>query len=417
MLCSIDLLPTPQGYKIVEINGISSGMKGFCEVYGDNRVQEKIFSMLRERYGTLSMNLGYSSWLELEEKRAEYALDHPFKHRLENLFSIMSHKTGITKKLHHYSYSKQPYVNSDKALNSWEFQNAPKNEPIELPFEHYIWQDSYIMNYVNSREKHPNVNPFFLEEILNNKFLTYRLLKDSTIKDYLIPSALTGLGFSYGKDINSVLENGEQDFVIKPIRGIQGIGVEFVKRERVEYERSLEGSMASLKYSLFDLVKENLLKQIIDFDKEIPYVEDMVDKGDLRFGNSLAIIQPFLDTRTNIDGEDYFQSIRAIVCNGEFVDAYTRYSKNPCVNLSQDAKARLFEGDIAQICEDVVETLCESLTEQIRKEIENSNFKDTDLQLWKEYVEERGRTSREERVSRVMRDGINEFIKMLYFQK
>jgi glutathione synthase/RimK-type ligase-like ATP-grasp enzyme len=42
-------------YHINEINGIASGMHGFRQIYGDDRVEKKVYAMLEEKYGPLSV--------------------------------------------------------------------------------------------------------------------------------------------------------------------------------------------------------------------------------------------------------------------------------------------------------------------------------------------------------------------------
>ena len=58
-LYGLDLIVNQEGRPYLgEINGICSGMGGFKQVYGDTRVENKVYRMLQERYGPLAVNDG-----------------------------------------------------------------------------------------------------------------------------------------------------------------------------------------------------------------------------------------------------------------------------------------------------------------------------------------------------------------------
>ena len=111
------------------------------------------------------------------------------------------------------------------------------------------------------------------------------------------------------------------------------------------------------------------------------YLEDYIEANNFCFELGLSIIQPFIDS---IDENQEYSVIRAIVCCGEFVDAYKRVSKNPRVNLSQDAKAEKCKDDVADFCVKVIKVFEEQAfkyqPDTFRKEIYNS------------YIDERGKT-------------------------
>ena len=49
-LYGLDIIIAEDGKRFLsEINGIMSGMSGFQQVYGDNRVKEKVFEMLQAK--------------------------------------------------------------------------------------------------------------------------------------------------------------------------------------------------------------------------------------------------------------------------------------------------------------------------------------------------------------------------------
>ena|SRR3989344_7337000 len=90
-LYGLDLARDQQGkYHLLEINGIRSGMKGFEYIYGDNRVEEKVFKMLQKRYGSLTVNDG--TYAELQYKK-----EHPFRYALgtvRNKIPFLRHESA-----------------------------------------------------------------------------------------------------------------------------------------------------------------------------------------------------------------------------------------------------------------------------------------------------------------------------------
>ena len=116
---------------------------------------------------------------------------------------------------------------------------------------------------------------------------------------------------------------------------------------------------------------------------KIKYIEDLVEQNDYSFELGISIIQPFIDSKQ----KGVYSAIRAIVCNGKFVDAYQRISSNQKVNLSQDATAISFdyEGDFVRFCEKTVKVF-----EEKSNEHPMDSYKKT---LYQKYMNERGKTS------------------------
>ena len=74
-LYGLDLMQDQQGkYHLLEINGVLSGMRGFEQIYGDDRVQQKVFQMLEQRYGKITVNDGTYAKLQ-------YKKDHPWGYK------------------------------------------------------------------------------------------------------------------------------------------------------------------------------------------------------------------------------------------------------------------------------------------------------------------------------------------------
>ncbi len=58
-LYGLDFLKDSSGkLHLLEINGVRSGMKGFRSIYGDNRVENEVFSKLEKKYGKITVNYG-----------------------------------------------------------------------------------------------------------------------------------------------------------------------------------------------------------------------------------------------------------------------------------------------------------------------------------------------------------------------
>lgn len=166
-------------------------------------------------------------------------------------------------------------------------------------------------------------------------------------------------------------------FVQKPLLGKCGQGVQFVDMKEVQRFKYRNGPVY---YQPF----LPSIKEIFFGLKSSLYFEDLIDEGDFSFEEAMGIVQPFINSHQKIEGQDCYSSIRAIVCNGKFVDAYERYSPEKRVNLSQGAKARAYEADgLAEFCEYVVknyEQECASLNPETFKQ-----------QLYSSYLDERGR--------------------------
>ncbi|MBI4147053.1 hypothetical protein HY494_00180 [Candidatus Woesearchaeota archaeon] len=72
-LYGIDLLQDQEGkYHLLEVNGVKSGMNGFKHIYGDDRIEEKVYQMLQHRYGKVTIN-------DNSYFRLQYQKEHPLK--------------------------------------------------------------------------------------------------------------------------------------------------------------------------------------------------------------------------------------------------------------------------------------------------------------------------------------------------
>jgi len=377
-LYGIDLVRDQQGkYHLLEINGVCSGMKGFEKIYGDDRVEQQAYRMLQQRYGEITVNDG--SYARLQFKK-----EHPWQYAFFSFFF----KFSLVQRL--AAPKQSAILDSPEAFSDWLDEKVPllnvKTTSKKLSFEPYIGQDSVVLNFFFNEElPHPLLNPYVTHEACNNKFFFHQLMKDSEAKEYILPSALIGLGFSHRPDLEEVLEAGRKNFVIKPIMGSLGRGLRFIPRKKAKEYLSSRGP------AIFSGIADST------------YIEDLVEKGDFEFEYGLALLQPFIDSRKTIEGEEQYTCIRSIICNEKFVDAYMRASSKKKVNLSQGAKAYPCPNkeEVAMLSEKVI-----SVFEDRCVGYDASIF---NQELYQQYVEARGRTTKEMRE----RDRQREMVDML----
>ncbi|MDO8511269.1 MAG: hypothetical protein Q7S55_03825 [Nanoarchaeota archaeon] len=368
-LYGLDLVRDQDGkYHLLEINGISSGMKGFEYIYGDNRVEEKVFEMLQKRYGNLTVNDG--TYAELQYKK-----EHPFKYALD---TVRDKIPFLRKKnLAWLKLRSLPTARTD-----WVLEEVPYSKGRIFPFDPYIGQESAVLStHYNEELSHPLVNPFLTEAIAANKFFTDQVLRNSSIGELVPPSTLLGLGFTHEEELAELLESAPS-FVIKPILGTQGRGLEFLTREDAKKHQLSRGPIELLS-------PLNQIKALYANPEDLLYVEDLAKMGLFSFQHGLGIIQPFIESKRLFEGMEMYSCIRAIVCNEQFVDAYLRVSPLKKANLSQGAQA--------YPCKDKDEIV--SLSEKIVAVFEEECFrydpKSFRQELYGQYIESRGKTTLE----------------------
>lgn len=377
-LYGLDLVQDKQGqYHLLEVNGVCSGMKGFEKVYGDDRVEQQVYQMLQQRYGKVTVN--DNSYFRLQYKKK-----HPLKYAWKLVIS----------KLHLQRKQKVPRIlSASTARIAWLQEKVPVSHSRIFPFESYIGQESAVLSVdYNEELPHPLVNPYLTEAIAFNKFFTYQVLKDSEVKDMIPRSTLLGLGFTHEKELEDLLESSSQ-FVIKPILGSMGRGIEMISRKAAQENRHSRGPADYHASSDIPL-------------KLIPlYVEDSIAEGMFSFEYGLGLIQPFINSQRSIQGEKMYTSIRAIVCNEKFVDAYVRVSTTKKVNLAQGAAAYAVnqkeKAKIASLSEKIVEVF-----EERCLGYEPENFK---RELYKQYIDSRGKTTPKMRKA----DGARELVEIM----
>lgn len=392
----LDLIIDKEGKPhLNEINGVRSGMRGFEQVYGDNRVEEKVHHMLKGKYGKITVNNGTYA-------RNKFRKEHPFQtaiaYSLVPLFFLLS-KTPFVRRI----FDVKPAVlSSGKAQTDWLNEKSKKVFLCKFPFDTYKGQKSTVINMRNEQLPHPTVNDYVVEEITNNKLFQYLVLKDSKLKKLLPKSTLIGLGSTDDKELEKILKKSEK-FVIKPILGQCGLGVKVIdKKEAGRFQN--QGNEVNDVHAMslvLDLAQTN--KDPAKWEGNVEYFEDYVDKKDFSFEMGISLIQPFIDSR---NGSKTYSAVRAIVCNGEFVDAYQRVSKNPRVNISQGAKARPFERK-------GFDKLCKKIVAVFENKCSKYKPKTFKYELYKKYIEEKGRIPKNERGDNTMPQVGKKFVDLI----
>ena len=291
-------------------------------------------------------------------------------------------------------------LKSKKAVTDWSKDKTPlrkvglKREI--LNFEEYIGQDSTVLNFINRPISHPTVNPYNAEKAARNKFFQDRILRNSEISDYIIPSVLVGMGATDESGLEKLISENDS-LVIKPTKFSLGIGVRGINKGEAEKYLGTRGklfpesSQASFLPDELDSTtgRFKILISLIsrDLDKTKPfkyeYFSEMARAGDFEFEYGLALIQPFIDSRTS--ESDPYSYVRAIVCNGKFIDAYKRTTKKPIDSSSKDAQ--LFElrpsekNAIGKLSEKAIKVF-ESQSEKLGSDFER--------QIYGEYLKETG---------------------------
>lgn len=331
-LYSLDILIDKEGNKFIcELNGINSGLI-------NDELEERAYSLLRERYPTITVNHGMYRWNLFKKK-------HPFRAFFRQLRNYFEEKGVVS--------FPPSILDSEKAYVDWLYQKIPGTSAISFPFDVYDGQESVVINSCNQELPHPLVNDYVAEEITRNKFYQYQLLKDTPVSKYLLPSALVGLGWGDEKELRALQEK-HSFFIIKPIRGCAGRGVRVINKDGVEEVINTIGFVSDKIQPSFD----ELLVQFIRDTPSMLFLEQYADKSDLSFEKGMAIIQPFVRSTMIYEGEELYSSIRAIVCNNKFIDAYARLSPDPVSNIARSAIARHYEADgLPEFCEEVIAAL------------------------------------------------------------
>ncbi len=378
-LFGIDLEQDQQGkWRLFEVNGVNSGMPGFQRIDGDNRIEKQVWAMLRERYGDIALN-------NREQSALRFQRQHPFQAKLNPLWQ----QTGLIYLQQRLGQKKNFFHSSDKALGAW-LEEKKKLKQRLLPFPFYAGQKCTVFNSYNERLEHPAINPYIAEELARNKLLQHIVFSRTALSLQQIPSALVGLGAARGPELESILAeshkwnySGRDDpdsdsFVLKPICGMQSLGQKILTREEAEHFKDEEGPLWTM--SMAEEFRRLWQDQAV-------YLDHLVEQGNFAFEPYVGLIQPFVDTRREIEGKQYHCAVRAIVCNEQFVDAYRKYSLIPQVHFSHaEFVERVEDKELPVLCERIAYILLD----------ESRRLKEETFQqdLYRRFFQERGQIKR-----------------------
>jgi hypothetical protein len=334
---------------LLEINGVRSSMVDFRNIYGDDRVEQRVYRMLEDAHGPMSVYNPAAKRLML---RKRYPLIGRYLAR------------RLTPEYARRKLLKDSLLNSPKAYSSWLQETSRWEHDLEFPFPLYSGQESTVINAFNEELPHPLLNPYVAEAVASNKLMQYLLLRETPLRHHLPTTAAVGLGWADPLELKK-LRSEASSFIIKPIAGYLGKGArrcgpEFLTRYE-EQAGPVGGGWLSGGCYLEDIVCKDRL----------------CDLG-------LAIVQPFVGQRRAMNGKRVFSSIRAIVCEGKFIDAYEALSHAPVVNAASESWELPCKTDgIAEFSEKAVATFeaaCAAYTpKEFRKRIYSQYFRKHDL--------------------------------------
>jgi len=340
-------------------------MQGFRQIYGDNRIEDKVHAMLKAKYGALSVN-------DVSFEVREFRRKHPIKYAVGRIKDSLSRKVGY-EPINPWAFL------SATAETEWLSEKSNPSSRLFASFPRYRGQESTVVNVINERLAHPLVNDYVAEGIAANKLLQYLLLKKTEVADNLIPSVPVGMGITDELQLEAILSSCNH-VVVKPILGLQGLGFKLL--ESADARAKYQGSRAPVN----DIPITMALKDQGFRKYQVVYVEDFVKMNDFGFEMGVSILQPFIESQPSTKEDSLFSSIRAIVCNGRFIDAYKRVGSEPRVNFSQGAKAMAFEKD-----PDIM-SLCEKVVEVLEREANATNTSTFAQSLYNGYFSDRGFT-------------------------
>ena len=287
-------------HALLEINGVDSGMSGFEKIYGDNRVENQVINSIKEEHPILYIDTG--AFNNLQKYLIKRGLPHDadaVQHLARTTFpdKLRVEQRRVSQNFGRYSHTL--YLGQeDGTLVNW---------------------GTYGMH------KLPTVNPLVAEYWCQNK-----LLLDEKAKELNIPVPFVK-GLIYGhKDFPIDIPMNDENIdrvIIKPNVSAQCKGIEIITKE------VLRRRARTWKRPIDDVVFK--------------------DKEQTQIRWKAKLCQPFFNAP---DKNGYYTSIRSIVHNGTFVDAYARASKSPLVSITNpDAIACTIDDKFKEAIKDMSE--------------------------------------------------------------
>ncbi len=235
------------------------------------------------------------------------------------LFNTVFQKTGLSdydSVLEYASRNLFQQFNDDSI-----YVESPQN-----PFgkEIYLGQEgSYVANAINPPKGPKLINPFIAQYAARDK--ASQLFIISHFKNS-IPYIRGEIYGAKDSDLCAILGPTDK-VVVKQSTGSCGVGIAVLSRKEI-------------------------VRRSRNWEKT---GDELASSPDTVKNRSLRIMQPFYDTSIS---NGIYGSIRSVVCNEEFVDAYMRVSEDPIVNLSRNAEPVSLDGglkrEVARLSEMVV---------------------------------------------------------------
>ncbi len=417
------LVDNERKYHLLELNGVTCGMRGFREVYGDRRVEEKVRDMIVEAvHGDIEVNDGSFAQQRWEKK-----------HKIGLLLGSLLKKYFPKRFARSVSRAREKriflYGRSPRYLVDWIFEPTEMHAEENIndkkqgenglgkisraipwfPFPVYQRDPSTLKTIINLTGElmiNPQVNYFTAEAITRNKFLQYLVLRDTEVGEYLPPTRLVGLGAARPQDIEEVIATSATGKLVrKPLLGLQGKGVRIYSPEEGRNDPALsQGPIVPATFF-------HLFLAGMDITPPLLYLEDLIMRRKFNFEHALAVLQPFIDSRREEDGESTpYRSLRAIVCNGRFIDVYERRSFSSVVNLARGATAHAYEDHtLPELCERIITVYERECTRLTPRHLDADPFQ-FNSELYGKWLKERGLTSKEQRKKDAFRDSLFDFI-------
>ncbi len=169
------------------------------------------------------------------------------------------------------------------------------------------------------------------DKLAGDKFASLELLRHSCVAEHIPYTTLVGLGMETNSSCAPLQKASK--CVVKPIDGLQGAGVSVIASDQLPQRKRMR-----------------ILTEVITQREPALGIDILLTFSEAKYG--VRIAQPFIDTQ---DANGCFRSVRAIVCKGKFIDAYTRVSRNPIVNIALGAHAEPYTGQcLASLSEAIV---------------------------------------------------------------
>lgn len=414
-LYGIDFKITANGdVKLIEANGAKSGSGGFRDIYGDDRVKEDIVQRMRKIAGEKKIVLtgSYSrSRKDHFSRKKEERRKSPLVKRLWWWYTSREQQM-IVKQLTD-SKSNRSISEEEIAIDKENYEHHWNGQFLDAElFDKRVLADAFFLHDTDTMrflytkdsdriaridaavlgadgeplvygidgqaiglfwDRHGRyfgpmfpgfalVNPPHHRVALQNKLYVHHLLSKSSMANSLIPSIPLGCGIETQEQFDAFLEDNQDEiFVLKPITGSRGYGVRMVPRSEIEQER---------------------VGMPINNWTSIEHAWARLPIGGLDFLNhGIELLSPYIySKRVHADttGQDHDGCIRAIVFNGEFIDAYWRLAPEPIDSTTDELEQRLranrSRGGISQALTDDEKEIAKGFSEAIATQLDESLY-------------------------------------------